>query len=76
CFDSQTEAYRSADVDAQIAITRAVLQDLAFIQELVFVFLRSGLLLEHHDSGFVQIDCQGPVVTLLFQQGQALLKAL
>ncbi len=53
-----------------------MLQNFSSVTELVSASLRPGLLLEHHDSGFVQVDRQSPFLTVLFQQGQAVLETL
>ncbi len=53
-----------------------MLQDLFSVTELVSASLRPDLLLEHHDSGFVQVDRQSSFLTVLFQQGQAVLETL
>ncbi len=53
-----------------------MLEDFSSVTELVSASLRPGFLLEHHDSGFVQVDRQNPFLTVLFQQGQAVLETL
>ncbi len=38
--------------------------------------LRSGAFLEHHYSSFLEVDRQGPGLTVILQQIQAVLKPL
>ncbi len=75
-FTARLKPPRCRDLDAQVRVAGAVLQDFSSVTELVSASLRPGLLLEHHDSGFVQVERQSPFLPVLFQQGQAVLETL